>query len=996
MKNGEWLMCSIMLKRLNAEAPALLVIIAFFTLFFWPGIFGGHYYVSGDALVYSYPMRKVAWEMIRSGTLPLWTPHILSGYPLLSMAQLGIGYPLTWFYLILPGHVAEHIYVLAPYVLAPIFVYTYLREIGRSRLASLLGGLSFTYGGMMVSGLGQTAMFTNAVMWLPLMLIAMERARTEVFARCLIGAGLAYAMAVLTGLGQGFLYAGIIAIAYGAFLSLFHTAGRTEVHPTLFSLQRWKPLAVAVGGIGLAVCVAAFQILETMQAQRLSIRRTLTYEIFSGGSFAPLQAWQSFINPIYHFNYEATAYVPLLAAVFALVAIIAALFSPRLHARTFFWLAVATFGLLLMMGDHTPLYRLAYRVPLLNLFRIPWRHAYEWTLAVSVLSAFGWDAAANLTARATQARREKLIAGGMLAACLAAGIVLLKLANRPVDTGSTSWATGLSESALLGGKLGYTLLLMLAVWFGFRMMQSRWRLMLLVTVIVMACYWEQELLGPNWWTPQNKTASFFNSISPPSRFLKNYVPEQNRIYTSWGNGLFIELPRYESHNLAARHGLHDAAGYEPLMMKRYNLAFGAGWAFETPSFSAPLDHQILNPRWQALDLLNVRHLVEFNAPVSASMIKDGIKFAVPEATANLTTGQSLVFTGAPASVDSLSLVTTMANSTHLEQGQPVARIIVHTADGRAIERELKAGIDTAEWAHERPDVKQNIRHALPPIFDSRPADTENSFSALRYQTKLDLGEKAIVERIEVKNVAEIATVILWKATLYDSAGNDAFLLRQRLPEHWRKVYDADNVAIYENPRALPRCWLAPQAKAVSEEEALRAIRGESEEAFNPRELALIEPDDKVKVELPQENNLDNALANIIIYQPNRLAIETNTNNRAVLVVSEVNYPGWEATIDGQPTTIFKTDYLLRGVIVPAGKHRVEMRYTAPAAKIGAMISALTLLLLGGMAIFAARRKRSASVPRAGNSSIARFMLHGAIQHAFYHARQIALLKKLVA
>src|SRR5262249_18708781 len=151
--------------KLKAEAAPIAIIIAFFLAFFWPAIFSDMCFVSGDALVYSYPMRQVAWEVIPVGPPPLGTARILSGHPLVSMAHLGIGYPLTWGYLFLPGHIAEEIYTLAPYLLAPAFVYAYLRTVNCSRLAALLAGLSFAYGGMMVSGLGQTAMFTNTVMW---------------------------------------------------------------------------------------------------------------------------------------------------------------------------------------------------------------------------------------------------------------------------------------------------------------------------------------------------------------------------------------------------------------------------------------------------------------------------------------------------------------------------------------------------------------------------------------------------------------------------------------------------------------------------------------------------------------------------------------------------------------------------------------------------------------------------------------------------------------
>ena len=60
-------------------------------------------------------------------------------------------YPLTWFYLFLPGYWAEEIYVLAPYLLAPVFTYGYVRETGRSRLAAVLAALSFSYGGFLIS-----------------------------------------------------------------------------------------------------------------------------------------------------------------------------------------------------------------------------------------------------------------------------------------------------------------------------------------------------------------------------------------------------------------------------------------------------------------------------------------------------------------------------------------------------------------------------------------------------------------------------------------------------------------------------------------------------------------------------------------------------------------------------------------------------------------------------------------------------------------------------
>src|ERR1051325_3153190 len=97
-------------RERRGDVAALLVILLFFALFFGPVIMQGRFFLWYDSYIESLPERVVAWEMIRQGQLPLWTPLMMCGYPLLSMAQVAIGYPLTWGYLFLPGHWGEEIY----------------------------------------------------------------------------------------------------------------------------------------------------------------------------------------------------------------------------------------------------------------------------------------------------------------------------------------------------------------------------------------------------------------------------------------------------------------------------------------------------------------------------------------------------------------------------------------------------------------------------------------------------------------------------------------------------------------------------------------------------------------------------------------------------------------------------------------------------------------------------------------------------------------------
>jgi hypothetical protein len=316
---------------------------------------GRHFLLIYDPFSYSYPLRTIAWESIRSGVLPIWTPFILSGYPLLSMAQLGLGYPLTWGYLFLPGHWAEQFYILAPFLLSSLFTYVYARAIKRTRTASLLAGLSFAYGGMMAGALSN-GMLPNAVMWLPLILTAIEKSRHSSLLHCWVTATCAYAMSVLTGIGQGFLYVGIVVLAY-AFCLAFVCADAQQKFR-----QRWRPLLVAGGMIVGALGLAAFQILETAQAVRLSVRQQLSYEFFSGLAYAPRAAFKALLAPPYY-AIESSPYltpVTLLLATVAVVVTLSSLFQRKQrNARQLFWILVAVFSWFAMLGAHTPLLQTA-------------------------------------------------------------------------------------------------------------------------------------------------------------------------------------------------------------------------------------------------------------------------------------------------------------------------------------------------------------------------------------------------------------------------------------------------------------------------------------------------------------------------------------------------------------------------------------------------------------------------------------------------------------
>jgi len=95
-------------------------------------------------------------------------------------------------------------------------------------------------------------------------------------------------------------------------------------------------------------------------------------------------------------------------------------------------------------------------------------------------------------------------------------------------------------------------------------------------------------------------------------------------------------------------------------------------------------------------------------------------------------------------------------------------------------------------------------------------------------------------------------------------------------------------------------------------------------------------------------------------KPNEVRYEVTSDKGGLIVFSEIYYPGWKATVDGQPVKIGRVNYLLRALKVPAGKHLVVMEYrptsisVTEAIAFSAIAVIFVLLLLIALRL---RRKR---------------------------------------
>lgn len=99
---------------------------------------------------------------------------------------------------------------------------------------------------------------------------------------------------------------------------------------------------------------------------------------------------------------------------------------------------------------------------------------------------------------------------------------------------------------------------------------------------------------------------------------------------------------------------------------------------------------------------------------------------------------------------------------------------------------------------------------------------------------------------------------------------------------------------------------------------------------------------------------------IVADEPERVAVETTSDRLGLLVLNDAYAAGWRATLDGRRAEILRSNYLARGVWVPAGVHRVEFAYRTPGLREGWAVFLAAAGALGGWALMQHRR----AVPRA--------------------------------
>jgi hypothetical protein len=928
----------------RADFLAVSALIALILLFLWPALLPGrvllpldivvdffppwqqsnqavkiHNLNLADAVTYIYPVKEFAADAVRRGEWPLWNPYVLAGYPFTYNTQAGLFYPLSLFYYLLPPATAVNAVILSQMILGALFMYLYLTQIGLKRLAAVAGSVLFIFNGMMVVWL-EWQVVHAAVIWLPLQLYLAERMVGTITTPAAGGAittpvgdhlsraavtiarppaavfyalltGMALAVPWLGGHWNWTIYASMTLAAY----LVWRLAPLMAQAPESLARARLAGLALLPLAVGVALSLVqvwpAAHYLSQSHRQVLPFSQSLSYGLLD--RLVILLVPNFFGDPINQnwwgrANYtESTFYIgimPLLLSGMVLWL--------RRDRFTLFFAGWGLLGFLWTLG--TPLYGLLYALPIFGGL-LPNRAATLFVFCVAVLSALSLDRLL-----------ETKLPGRRLAPVALLGPALLLL----LVAGYFIWYR--ADVARTWPYLRpYTLLFMLLMAGSAVLLWLRLQGRLPATTF--------GLLVVAWLVADLFAFGYgYNTVSPAADL---YPPTATTTFLQNEPGpvRIVTLPRgaalHPNTSLVAR--IANLSGYEPGILQRV-LDF----------LSAAEGQSVLHSE---------REVIPFRSVDSPLVKMLGVNYIV-------TTDDRW------REISTLALSQEQVDTwLELAPGRSVGQpLTVPDAGFHRLDLWLHAGDQLAGTVLARlatADGRQSLAHDT---LDAAVIGAEGWYSFYFSAFPSDWGRDFLLT-IEFDGVGGSLFVGAAAgnsagaplATVAEPAAGSLALAAYYLPRP-NLVHEDGKTRIYHNEGHFQRAFVVSQALlAHSQEEALQAVLNHAQELDRVVILELEgHPPPPVA---PVASKVEESTVTITAYNLNQVRLVANMAAPGFVVLADTYYPGWRATVGGQRTPVYRANYLLRAVYVPAGEHEILFYFRPPDFIMGAVISGLTLL-----------------------------------------------------
>lgn len=895
----------------------------------------------GDVIDFYFPTIIFTTDWLKKGILPLWNPTISSGQPAIGSIEFLLS-PLNWLYLLMPLELAFTWHAIMRLLITVFFTFLLGRELNLRNAASLLAALVFTFNGFHIVWLGwphtSEIILLPVILWLILKAFKTGQDRYHII--------LTFVTSVL--LVSGFLpIAGyVLYAAMGFTLFLLWNLFQTKALP-------FRVLQIRITFVGLAIVagllLSAIYLLplsENLLQSGYSSERakdTALYQNFY------LPWWQTilYLIPGYYGGIstpywgsvnlvETSGYVGVASLVLALIALERLRYRAWCSPGYLYSLGLTGVSLSVTYGLK-PLSTVITMLPGLQL-AINTRLIGVAAFGLAFLAAYGLEFLQNL---ASQHHRFKalvrILGASLLLASLAIGVEIYWSV-------SPSWPAAFNKE--ITGVFSQPSSLKVTMWSALH--HGSWPMLLsgamfggqLVAIIALCAAYQRTLLSP--------VVTFFALISlitvdlfsfaywylPVSQLSKAYpvTPVLQMALTQSQPDRFLAISGHIlPGNTTSVYNLYNAGGhsiYHPARYIKYlSLLDPNVWNRKAHGTNILVGQHISDFESRLIDLLSVRYILD--VPVPKESLKE--RFAASQTISEIAGGeiygsiqQGQTFVATAANLQQVDLLlATYARTNHQE-------VIFH----------LKTRPDTPE---------ELVRISIP-----ASQIVDNQWASFTFTPIKDSAGRSFYFYLESPSSRHGDAITIWstKGDNYPIGqrylngkpveGDLAFraIANSYIPSKFNFINLAPEMVVFENTMAMPRAYAVPHSLVLTDEaEILRRLQSPD---FDPYQTVIIE--ETPPVDKPKDNFAFNSeYVQITHYEPNRIEIEATLPASGWVVLTDVNYPGWCAQVDGQPIPVYQANYLFRAVPLHAGKHTVIFYFQPTIVLYGVIISFVTLL-----------------------------------------------------
>ncbi|MDP6508501.1 MAG: YfhO family protein [Chloroflexota bacterium] len=917
----------------------LLVALAAFA----PAWARGEVFHESDTITYYGPFAEYAAGTLSEGALPLWNPFVYMGYPQFADGETGVLFPLH--FLALATGQVDTLLLWGPVVralLAAFAAYWLARTLRVSPAGAALAGLAFGLGSFSVAQQHHLNV-ANSIFVLPGMLATVERAAIARTVRArlgwFLGGGLLFALALVGVHPQIVMIVGLGVLLHVA-LSL--VAGRWRV-----SLPRpsRRILWLLGGGIAMALVgsgLAALQVVPLYQLITDSLRGVTISDVeasrFALLSWASAQllfpqvlgAGDSFWGPWN--RWETSLYLGALPFCLAVLALV--------HGRTrVMWvLAAGTLvAWLLAAGLHGPtdIYDLLRSVPGFDRARAPGRFVLIVVLNLALLAGFGLDALRD--------RRLSWRWPAILTLLPLLGWVGLWAINRWIgrDPGTrfevAAWADGLPGSSSVDAALPADDLVLAATDPG---LTANWlpvAAALLALAIITAFLRSarfRSLIVPVLLLCAAVELSFFAATFHPRIAVTDVLDPPAHVAAATVSGpyprtvLLGEILDGSNYLLGSR--IAEASGYASLVPRRQAALLDA-WYAAPARFSRLLGAARVFYSTDPTRGFEARFAEAFG--VRYSILRPAVVLD-PDSPS----GDGLIDLANHNAPARMLAILSLEGATDIPGGITVATVGWLRSGELLGARELKAGEDVSERTGFGALAFRTPAHSEAP---GPSVVVGNNRDSLYHLVAIDIPPDPEPDHLVLRAVHPDVRLGIHGLTLVDTAGRSAAAW---IPQLRPAAGERELLVGQFDPGE--RVALFIRADLATDPEDALAILQRRDPGYPSRPV--IEAGDfapGLPASLLAGTPGTPGTATLIEDSPLRLTIATESPEAGILVVRDAYDDGWKAYVDGVETAVLPADLASRAVSVPAGRHEVVLEYDPPAVRLGAMISAATLVLV---------------------------------------------------